>query len=544
MRELITFLIFGGMGLLSASLIATREICTRDRRPGWLALFGLIVAFIMGYGVFLFMLPSQQLGTADLVVAIILFGGGCFVFQITRLSRASIRYISEIANRERFNALHDPLTGLPNRSHLFLALHDAVFGVNQGALLMIDLDRFKEINDALGHHAGDCVLREIGPRMIKALEMDCTLARVGGDEFALILPNSDSKRAFQVAQSLIDATGLPFEIEENRFNIGMSVGIAIFPDNGRDPGQLLQRADRAMYSAKRQRLGCAMYDVADDRRALERLKLTSDLRDAIARDELVVYYQPVIEADSDKVVSLEALVRWAGPDGELIPPDRFIPLAERSDLILQVTQQVLRKGFAQLGAWRQQGWPLSLQINLSARDLHNQTLVSEISKCLQSSDLSGNQVAFEITESAMMVDIENARAILNAFDQLGATIAIDDFGTGFSSLTLLREFPVRQIKIDRSFVIGMNQQSSNLSIVRSTIYLGHNLGCTVVAEGVETDDDRHQLTAMGCDRLQGYAIAKPMNAQDATRWLESRLGPGPTPNPAIPKTWNHSESQQ
>jgi diguanylate cyclase (GGDEF)-like protein len=390
------------------------------------------------------------------------------------------------------------------------------------ALCVIDLDRFKDVNDTLGHLAGDQLLQEVAFRLRQALRASDTVARLGGDEFAVVLPDADAQTAMLAAQKVVEALGASLVLEDCEVAVGASVGIAVYPENGGDADTLLRCADVAMYVAKQTRGGYALYAPYQDQSSSERLTLVGALRRAIADDELTLYYQPKVDCRSGAVAGVEALVRWQHPQQGLIPPDRFIPLAEQTGLIRPLTRWVLTSAIRQTRAWHDQGLMLSVAVNLSAHDLQDADLPRWVGELLERWNVSAEWLKLELTESALMSDPAQALEVLTALCDLGARIAIDDFGTGYSSLGYLKRLPAHEIKIDRSFVADMAAQERDQAIVRSTIDLGHNLGLAAVAEGVEDQQTLELLGGLGCDLAQGFYLSRPLPAASVAAWCLTR----------------------
>ncbi len=424
--------------------------------------------------------------------------------------------------------LHDGLTGLPNRSLLMeRALQSLQFASRDEfpcSLLMLDLNRFKEVNDALGHHVGDLLLQEVARRLKACLRASDTLARLGGDEFAIVLPKLGEKQVEVITKILLDVLNKPFELAGKRLYIGGSIGIAFFPVHGEDTAQLMQRADVAMYHAKRNRLGFSIYNQEIDSYTQERLSLRDELRHAVENKELIVYYQPKLEIHGDKPPSMEALVRWPHPVHGIIGPDKFIPLAEESGLMNPLTHHVLDLATTQCAAWRREGLNISVSVNLSTHNLREKDLAERIAETLREKDLPPGSLVLEITESMLMEDPLRAIKLLKDLQDMGVESSIDDFGTGYSSLSYLRQLPVDEIKIDRSFVMNMKTNQNDEVIVRAIIDLAHNLGLRVVAEGAESQDEWDMLARFDCDIVQGYYISRPQPAEDITAWLRKTFG--------------------
>ncbi len=418
-------------------------------------------------------------------------------------------------------AHHDALTGLPNRTLFTEEVNDRLRrrGDQPMAVVLIDLDRFKEINDTLGHHHGDLLLIEIGRRLQADLRSTDTVARLGGDEFALLLYGADTNSALHLAAKIAETIETPFDIGGLRLDVGASIGVAMAPEHGHDLATLLQRADIAMYEAKRTGTGCVLYDPSADHTSRQQLALAGQLRRAMS-DELVVYYQPKVDLADGQVCGVEALVRWDHPEHGLIPPNQFVPLAERSGLMNELTQVVLEQSLAQLQIWNDEGHQVHMSVNMSARSLHNTDLADMISRTLTANEVSAQRLILEITETTIAADPDGARRVLQQLRGRGVRISIDDFGTGYSSLAVLRSLPVNELKIDRQFV-GDLDHPDGAAIVEYSVQLGHMLGLTVVAEGVEQAADAERLKALGCDVAQGYWYAKPMPADQATEWIRS-----------------------
>ena len=425
-------------------------------------------------------------------------------------------------------ALHDALTGLPNRTLIQDRLHQAILAAQRHdesvALLMMDLNRFKEINDTLGHHVGDRVLQLVAERLSQLLRESDTVARLGGDEFAILLPLTDEQHAKHVAQKIQSALEQVFQVDGRNLYIGGSIGIALFPQHGPDGATLIKRADVAMYLAKRSNSGCAVYDFEQDRHSVGRLELVSELRKAIKENTLDLHYQPKLSLATGSIVGVEALLRWNHPQRGFVPPDALITIAEETGLIHPLTLWALDAALRQCAAWRHAGIELNVAVNLSVWNLQDPELYRQIADCLDSWNVPPSRLELEITESAMMADPARALDTLLRLDALGVRLAVDDYGTGFSSLAYLKSLPLDELKIDKSFILDMLQDENDTVIVQSTINLAHNLGLRVVAEGVEDSDTCDLLRDLGCDVVQGYYIGRPMPAAGLERWMENWSG--------------------
>jgi len=368
---------------------------------------------------------------------------------------------------------------------------------------VMDLDHFKEINDTFGHHAGDALLQQIGPRLRDEVRASDTVTRLGGDEFALVLPGASAAGAKQIARGVTEAVGRPFVIDDQPLHVDGSLGIAMFPDHGNDAETLLRRADIAMYIAKRTGTGVAEYDASKDTSDAARLALLGELGAAIENDELVLYYQPQVRISDGQVIAMEGLVRWQHPTRGLLLPEAFLPQAERTALIRPLTRHVLRIGLEQLAAWLPANPDLRMAINLSARDLADPALVELVIEAAGAAGVPPSAIVLEITENLLMADAIRIGDTINRLRQAGIGLSVDDFGTGYSSLGLLSQLAVHQVKIDRSFVGTMRTDPCHAAIVRATIDLGHGFGAEVVAEGVEDALTLAALADLGCDIAQG-----------------------------------------
>jgi diguanylate cyclase (GGDEF)-like protein len=424
-------------------------------------------------------------------------------------------------------SLHDKLTGLPNRTLLADRFEQAMRLARRNGsttgLLLIDLDRFKEVNDTLGHYYGDRLLDQIGQRLLnEAREID-TVARLGGDEFAILLPTVDGlDGAFQAALRLHTAITATFEIDGVELDVEASFGVVVSGMHGDDTSTLMQRADIAMYAAKKQGMGILTYDAESDRRSPEHLTILGDLRRGLDRGELFLDYQPKVSLNTGQVTGVEALVRWQHPVRGLVRPDEFIPCAELTGIIGSLTYYVLNLALSQVRVWADAGINIPVAVNISARNLLDDKLVFQIVELLECHQLSPTMLVLEVTESAMMLDCHAARTILMRLHSMGIRIAIDDFGAGYTSLAQLKDLPISELKIDKSFVLAMQSNKANELIVRSVVELGHNLGMEVIAEGVETADVLNTLGRLDCDIAQGFHLCRPISAEAFMRWYEER----------------------
>jgi diguanylate cyclase (GGDEF)-like protein len=428
------------------------------------------------------------------------------------------------AEESAYQATHDSLTGLPNRTLFHDRLQQAILGAARPgdavAVMLMDLDRFKEINDALGHQTGDVVLQEMSLRLGRLVREGDTIARLGGDEFALVVSSLEKVSAVKiVAQRILGAFEAPFMVNGMALHIGASLGIAIHPEQGSTPDVLIQRADVAMYVAKANRTGYEYYSPDSDYHSPARLALVDDLRSAIEERALTLHYQPKVDFRTGGVVGVEALARWDHPRRGTVSPVEFIELAEQSGLINPLTCYVLDRALEQMKEWLADGLDLTVSVNLSLQSLLDLQLPTIVANMLTQWEVPPARLILEITESCMMSDPTRTMAILNKLNDMGVRLSIDDFGTGYSSLSYLKRLPVTELKIDKSFVMDMLSDDSNAVIVRSTIDLGQNLGLAVVAEGVASEPIYDALIQLGCSIAQGFHISRPIPADQVKRWL-------------------------
>lgn len=459
--------------------------------------------------------------------------------EIGRLADAFGLMTEAIASREaRITELayRDALTGLPNRVHFIAGLERCLQIAGAAghtlAVLTLDVDRFKLINDTLGHAFGDLVLEEVGKRLLGAgvrqrdvgeqLRMVGNgVARLGGDEFAVLVPDADAWAARVVADRIATALEQPMSLQGQLVDVRASIGIALYPEHGSAAGDLMRCADVAMYKAKHAHTGVSVYDPAHHSRNAARLSLLTELRQAVERDELVLFYQPKYAFRAEDGLSVEALVRWVHPQRGFVPPMDFIPFAEQTGYIKTITLWVLERAVRQCAQWHRAGRPVHVAVNLSARDLLQADLPERFLAMLERHGCAAGWITLEITESAVLDDPGKALANLERLRATGCRLSIDDYGTGYSSLSYVRQMPVQEMKIDRSFVMNLLSQPDDELIVRSTIELAHNMGLMVTAEGVETEAVLQRLGALGCDLAQGYFVAKPMSAADLAVWMDN-----------------------
>ncbi|MET9520134.1 bifunctional diguanylate cyclase/phosphodiesterase [Streptomyces sp. NPDC002994] len=445
------------------------------------------------------------------------------LFAVPLIALDSTLWIARARAEEQ---LRDPLTGLPNRQWLleraWPALEEAENIGTRSALVLIDLDRFRAVNDTLGHLAGDRLLIQIADRLRLALPRGAEAARLGGDEFAVLLPKADSTTSAQrVARHLVAELSSPLDLDGLTLVLEASAGVAVFPDHALDAEGLLRRADVAMYQAKRDRTGVEVYESKRDSNTPDRLGLLGDLRRALDASEVELHYQPKVRFDG-QVAGLEALVRWVHPERGRVPPDEFIAIAESSGLMPHLTEYVLETALAQVARWRAQGLNTPVAVNVSPRDVHTPGFAGAVAARLARHGVPAGSLQLEITEHVLLEDPQRAADTLAGLTGHGVKMSLDDFGTGYSSLVHLRRLPVSELKIDRSFVARLAVDNEDAEIVRCTVDLAHSLGLLVVAEGVEDDETWERLRDLGCDAVQGWLVAAAMPPDEATAWLLAR----------------------
>jgi diguanylate cyclase (GGDEF)-like protein len=455
----------------------------------------------------------------------------CRVIERTgQLKTANHKLEDEIVERKRaeekisHQAYYDTLTDLPNRTLFRDRLQQAISTAEREgkplAVIILDLDHFKEINDTLGHPRGDIILKQVGLRLGELLRESDTLAYFAGDAFSVLLWGANLEGAAQMARKILKALEEPFTVEGLSLSIDASLGIALYPDHGVSTDSLIQRAEIAMYVVKETNSGFFVYTSEADGHSPRRLGLMGQLRHAIEQDEMVLHYQPKLDLKTKRTTEMEALVRWQHPEFGLIPPDQFIVPAEKTGLIKPLTQWILGKVLRECHNCHQAGMEISAAVNLSRRNLHDPELPDQVAHALENCDIPPGRLVLEITESAIMANPARAMEILTRLSDMGVRLSIDDFGTGYSSLASLRKLPVNEIKIDRSFVKDMAVNEDDAMIVRLTIELAHNLSLKVVAEGVEDQLTLDRLAALGCDSAQGYYICRPLPVEGLKRWLK------------------------
>ena len=437
--------------------------------------------------------------------------------------------LDEKTEKLEYQAYHDELTKLPNRKRLFEyiegMLKDRLQDNKPFTVLLLDLDRFKEINDSLGHKCGDLLLMELSGRLLSVLPENYLVARLGGDEFAVVLENVDTReKAKEIAANIKSVIQKHFQLEGVGLLIDASVGIAMYPEDGNDSTILMRRADVAMYHAKKNGVGISAYDESFDTNSPQRLALIGGFSKAIEENELVLHYQPQIRVRDKRVIGVEALVRWDHPEHGLLMPDQFIPIVELSDSIIALTYWVINQAFSDCKKWQGQGVDIGIAVNVSTLNIQDEGFVNHLNKMIVKHHVNPDKIQLEITESVILADTKRALKTINELDMMGIKISIDDFGTGYSSLAYLKEIPVDELKIDKSFVMDVEENDNDAVIVKSTIDLAHNLGLKVTAEGVETKGALDLLDILDCEYAQGFYISRPIPTDKIVSWVEEWEG--------------------
>jgi diguanylate cyclase (GGDEF)-like protein len=505
---------------------------------------GLVGEFVLSYmGLALFSvlvaIATQTTGLWALVVFIAPLAFARKMFQRTHsLQRATVALAERQAENE-YQALHDALTGLPNRTLFQLKLADAIEGARgrdeQMAVMLMDLDHFKEVNDTLGHHFGDQLLREIGPRLSTALREEDMMARLGGDEFGVLLPDlPDERSAPSIAERLLEAMHEPIEVEGFALEVAGSIGIAVFPDDANDADALLRRADVAMYAAKASGGGYDRYASELDDDGSFRLALLGQVRPALERGEFILHYQPKVRMSDGRAAGAEALARWSHPVLGVLSSRDFVPPIEETTLLRPFTEFVMEQALQQWRTWAESEVRLPISINISPRSLLDTQFPDQVAELLDAWDVPPAFITMELTESSLLSDSGRSLGVLDRLSRTGVNLSVDDFGTGYSSMRNLRRLPLTELKIDRSFVKQMLVDSNDFAIVHATVALGRNLGLNVVAEGVEDRETFDKLAELGCDQAQGYYLARPMPASEFTGWLTERHSQTEVPGPGLP----------
>ncbi|MEA2507446.1 MAG: hypothetical protein QOH48_2064 [Actinomycetota bacterium] len=498
---------------------------------GDLVFQGLIDAVLLGISPLIVLIAQDQVWMLPLLLLPIAAVGRSAGTSVKNADLAQSLGIE--AAQRKHEALHDALTGLANRRLLNDDLSSALLARTRdkknAAVLVLDLDRFKQINDTLGHSNGDRVLKEVASRLTALAREFDTVARLGGDEFAILLPDITAGEVQATAQQVLQVLQQPMPLHGLTLDLAGSMGIALFPEHGATPDDLMQKADVAMYAAKEMRTGYEIYSPSQHQFKREQLDLLSQVRGAIERREFVLFFQPKARLSDGTIEGVETLVRWNHPQRGLLLPVEFIPLIENTGLIRPLTLFVLQEALRQLHDWNKEGLDLSMAVNVSAHSLLDPSFAGQLSDIAAAAGVPLNKIELELTERSVMLDPAKSLETMNRLSKMGVRFSIDDFGTGYSSLAYLQKLPVTALKVDKSFVLNMSTSESNSMIVQSTIELGRNLGLLVVAEGVEDDQVWQELDRMDCDFAQGYLLSRPVEAEVLTGMLHARKTPSVTP---------------
>jgi diguanylate cyclase len=514
--------LIGVVPMAMAAWMRPAREAKRTAPAGWLLLAVPATFTLIGVG----LLVKASLQDGHSPTSVVVLSAATIVAALLRMS-LTFREVRALADA-RLQARTDDLTELGNRRFFLEQLDLVTDETDSGrcaAVLLIDLDSFKDVNDSYGHHTGDQLLRMIGPRLRAGLRDGDTLTRMGGDEFGIVLHNADAATAAAVARTMRDHLREPFVLVGMPLHVAASIGIALFPEHGRTPSMLLQHADVAMYEAKRGQLGYTIFDPARDGGSRHRLETLEELRVALDSDQLVMHYQPKLDLASGVISGVEALVRWAHPTRGLLFPDSFLPIAERAGLMGRVAAEVLEKSLRDLASWRARNHQLSVAVNLSVSNLQDVELPQQVERLLAIHAIPAEALVLEITENILMADAQRSGQVLDRLRAIGVLLSVDDYGTGYSSLAYLQALPVDELKLDRSFVTHMSSDPRAATIVSSTIELSHRLGMLMVAEGVEDAAALAMLREAGCDVAQGYHVARPMPAEQLTQWLDAATSP-------------------
>ncbi len=527
LNAVVIAVVFVGIIVLSVSLYQGHNTYRRasEHFQAWWILLVLHGLFIVGYLAFVISIVQKKPDASDFIVVGLLVGGSYFVWIVNKLGQSVITELTRVAALERHRAIHDDLTNLPNRAFFTQYLDQQirrhkVSQPQQLAVLMMDMDRFKMINDTMGHYYGDILLQEIALRLHRAIRKTDMLARLGGDEFGVLLDLSEGPRHLEkICQHIVEALEQPFAVGGRAADVGISIGVAWCPDHGISSTKLMKHAKSAMYEAKKTTIDTVVYHQGLDSHDLDRLHILNELCDAIDHDGLVVHFQPQVDLKKGVICSAEALIRWPHPRFGLLSPDEFIPMAEQNGLINRLSYWVLDIVMDQLKRWQKSGIHLPLSTNISATDLQDNKFVDYVMEGLSARSLQKPKLTLEITESAVISRHVEVQNVIKRLQKLGLKFAIDDFGTGYSSLQYIKKLPVEEIKIDKSFVLNMTKDNNDAMIIRSTIDLAHKLGRKVTAEGVESSEVLQLLSSWSCDRAQGFYLAQPLPIEDLNQAL-------------------------
>ena len=515
MDNLFIFIIMVGSFLLTVSIRPTLKVCKKTNRLAWCLLLVLIIFFIFGYwGILYYFVNNEISSFVRSSVSFILFGGGAFVYMIIQLSLKSIIEIECSADHQRFLADHDSLTNLPNRKKFFEVLNKKIEYNDPFTLFLIDLSNFKRINDSYGNTCGDSLLCVFSKTLNQYLLGSAKLYRIGGDEFGVLLNSISSDKHISCIQLINKAIEKPFSIFDQTIRVKIKVGTCTYPKDSMHTNELFKHANFALHEAKQTQQQVVNYFSDLSARADDLFNMSNKIKSALKNQEFELYLQPIFDSQQDEIHGAEVLIRWQQSDGSFISPEVFIKIAEQTGQILNITKWVVLETIKHLKLLKNAGFIGPLHVNLSTRDLESLDFYEFIEPLINLDPTLSDSIIFEITEGAMMTNLDAARSMMYKLNDRGFEFSVDDFGTGFSSLSLLRELPISQIKIDQSFIKDMLTQIANYAIVESTLFLANRLNCKVVAEGIENKDLQETLTSMNCDYLQGYYYSKPININE------------------------------
>lgn len=516
----ILLVIIGLIFLLLAIAPAHKISCYRTGQAlGWRVIYALILLFILGYSFFLHHLIFEPAGFVDTILSIILSSGGIFVFLVLRMSLSSIISLDTIAFEHEEQSLHDILTGLPNRKSLFITLDNTIDAQGRSedafAVMVMDLNGFKAVNDTLGHHVGDLALQLISPRLKREIRSTDSLCRMGGDEFAVVLPQTDLEQAIVVAQKMIVACEESLMVEGHEVLLGISIGIAVYPQHGDTANRLIQVADVAMYHAKRSGSGVEVYRESYAQDFLLELSKPHQLQQAVVNNELVLYYQPILIAS--KLVGLEALLYWP-TDAGILPAKDFMPLAERLGLSQKITSQIIDQALSKFSYW-QKSYSFQLHFNIFIKDMASNEFIDSLQSELIKFSVPASRITLEMSEGLLHSCSKEIHHSLKQLDALGLTLAIDDFGNSGAGFMLLRDYPIKEIKLDRFFAKNFENEISSQGIVQAANMFCHHLDLSLIVDGVSTQAALDCLNTLGIDSYQGAALCPPLTAEEMDLWL-------------------------
>ncbi|SDH02293.1 diguanylate cyclase/phosphodiesterase [Vibrio xiamenensis] len=511
-----------GLFFLVVGYIPARKICQLIQSKSWQILSYLILGFITGYAAVLTTLLHQsQFGPLILILCMVLFFGGIFVYVVVTNSLKTINQLQQLANAERYNATHDTLTGIPNRKHFVETIGALINEKQMFDLMLFDVVNFKQVNDGMGHHCGDQLLIQITSRINQLVTPQDCFARIGGDEFVLLLPGSNDLKSAALATQIHNQLANPIEIEGYRISASVVIGLSRFPFDGDSPDEMLNNADLAMYHAKHSGQLLSVFDDSMTHDAARQVRISQQLDHAINHGGFELYYQPIFNGESLSLEGYEALIRCRTQSGEMIAPDDFIAVAEQSNQITKITSWILDQVAKDIHHFTKHGIELAVHVNLSAKDLLGSKLIDQLTSLLKQQPSLNQRLILEITESVAINRLRQPERLFEKLRRLGFKISLDDFGTGFSSLSLLRDLPVDQIKIDRSFIGNIESSHKDYAIVENAITLAHGLGYSVVAEGITSQETIKMLKQMNCDFMQGFYFTKPKTLAAVIPWTQS-----------------------